>query len=143
MVSAQTKQRKAERDAERAESEVRIAWDRLDIMTSIEIAEMEDSAGEVQILAQALAQGIATAEMVQELRELRKPERAKQQLEHRMEYFAKYVEHVPRDWFVENAPDELDFADPATYKFLKTRKFGELSQMLAFGAAQQDAAAKN
>lgn len=143
MVSTRAKERKEARDAERAASEVRIAWERLDIMTSIEIAEMEDSAGEVQILAQALAQGIATPEMVQELRELRKPERAKAQLVRRMEYFAQYVDYVPRDWFVENAPDELNFDDPTTYRMLKTKKFAELSQMLAFGASQQEQATKN
>jgi len=143
MVTTRTKERKAERDAERAANEVQIAWDRLDIMTSIEIAELEDAAGEVQILAQALSQGIATAEMVQELRELRKPERAKKQIEQRMSYFAQYVDNVPRDWFTDKAPDELDFSDPATYKYLKTKRFSELSQMLAFGAEQQETAAKN
>lgn len=141
--TTRAKEREAARESERAEQEVRIAWNRLDIMTSIEIAELEDASAEVQILAQALAQGIADTEMIRELRELRKPERAKAQLAKRMEYFAQYVEYVPRDWFVENAPDELDFGSPETYKFLRTTKFGELSQLLAFGAAQAEAATKN
>lgn len=143
MASARAKNAKAKREQEQADSEPRIKWHELDIMTSIELAEMEDAAGEVQVLAQALANGIATQEMVERLLELRSPERAKAQIMQRLENLAKYVEFVPRDWFTDAAPDELDFSEPTTYKMLRTARFGELSQMLAFGQKQADTAGKN
>ena len=143
MVSAQTKNRKLERDAERAAQEVRIAWHKLSIEDSIRFAEIDDVLGDANVLAQALAQGIATTEMVERLLEMRKPEYSKALIVKRREFLAEYVEYVPHDWFTDKAPAELDFSNADTYKFLQTARFNELCSMMRFGQPQQEAASKN
>lgn len=42
---------------------------------------------------------------------------------------ARIVRYVPRDWFVNRAPEPLDFSDPDTYRYLKRDKFQELQKM--------------
>lgn len=38
----------------------------------------------------------------------------------------KAIVSLPRDWFVDEAPDELDMSDPDVLKWLKVSKFDEL-----------------
>jgi len=121
----------------------KIAWHKLDIMTSLKIAEDNDDVGEIQVLVQALANGVATTEMVERLLELRAPQYQRTKLKDRMEIYAKYVEWLPQDWFVEGAPTSLDFGNPETYKLLRAKYFGELYRLITFGAQQAEASGGN
>jgi hypothetical protein len=125
------------------EEQPRIAWHKLDIMTTLEIAEDQDDVGEIQVLAQALANNIATTEMVQRLLELRNPERQREKIKKQLALYAQYVEWLPQDWFVESAPTNLDFGNPETYKLLRSKRFGELYRLIAFGSQQAENAGKN
>jgi hypothetical protein len=121
----------------------KIAWHKLDIMTTLEIAEEQDEMGEAQILAQALAHKIATPDMVQRLLEIRNPEHQREKIKKQMELYARYVEWLPEDWFVEGAPETIDFSDPETYKMMRSKRFAELYRLLAFGSQQADNAGGN
>jgi hypothetical protein len=123
----------------------RIAWHKLGITTTLELADDIDDSGEIQILAKALENGIATTEMVQDLIRLRKEQKQVQEekIQRQRELYAKYVEWLPENWFVEGAPAQPDFSDPETYKLLRAKRFGELYRILAFGSEQAEVAGGN
>jgi len=45
-------------------------------------------------------------------------------------FISRFVEYVPRDWFVKSAPENLSFSDPSTYDYLKSKRFMDLIQLM-------------
>ena len=111
-----------------------IAWDRLGIMESLELAEMEEANGEIQILSQLVMRGQATIEQTTRLLELRDPIRQREHISRQMTVMAKFVTDVPREWLVAGAPTDIDWSDGESYKYLRTTYFRILYQSLMFGS---------
>ena len=51
------------------------------------------------------------------------------------DYLAKITVTVPRKWLVKDAPDTLDFSEPASFGYLKQKYVAAM--MEAFGKAQE------
>lgn len=47
------------------------------------------------------------------------------------DWLAQVTTSVPREWFVDRAPDKLDLTDPDTYKWLKDVRVSRLRDALA------------
>lgn len=125
------------------EDQPRIAWNKLSVKKSLELAEADEVSAEVQRLAIAIDSGLAAPEHMARWLELSSLNGRKQTIERRSAMFAEYVEYVPRDWFVDDVPEPIDYEDPDTYLLLQPVKFGELFAMLTFGPKQAEASTGN
>ncbi len=110
-----------------------IAWDKLGILQALELAQLEDESGEIQLLLKMLDAGVAKAEHYARLLELRSPERQRAKINEQMGIMAKYVVSVPRAWLLTGAPEAIDWSKAESYQWIKTAKFRELYQALMFG----------
>lgn len=43
---------------------------------------------------------------------------------------ARFVAYVPQSWLVEGAPEGLDWADPASFDWMRSDKVGELQRAM-------------
>ncbi len=143
MASAKTRDRKAAREQEALDSEPRIKWHKISVLTAIKFAEVEDKAGEALLLQKMIEANVANRDDFMRMQELKQKHVAQNQVHDKLELFAQYVEYVPRDWFTDDLPDNPDFSDAKTYEELQTKRFNELYRLLLFGQEQQDAVEKN
>lgn len=79
---------------------------------------------------------------IDELMVLTHPDKLDEAADAVRHYMARVVRYVPRSWFVEDAPDELDFGDPDTYLHLRMDKTARLRNIIRL-AQVTDEAAKN
>lgn len=124
------------------EEEPRIAWHKLSVLKSLEIAEAEGDFEEAQRLAVVIDSGHASAENVERWLELSSLEHTKETLHRRAKIMADYVEYIPQSWFAD-VPDVIDYSDPMTYLHLQSHKFRKLFLMLNMGEEQANAVTKN
>lgn len=115
-----------------------IAWNRLSVMDAMELAELNNVQGELRILAALLDQGKLTQGQIDRLLEMNSMDYQRSMIQEQMEAMAKYVTYVPRSWFVDAAPETLDFGDAETYKHLRRNRYGELYRMLTGTAPTED-----
>lgn len=96
----------------------------------------------VQILAQRTKSENVPDGILDELLALTHPDAMEKIADEVRRYMARVVRYVPRSWFVERAPDVMDFGDPDTYLHLRQDKTARLRQMIRLAQAA-DEAAKN
>ena len=125
------------------EEQPRIAWHKLSVLKSLEIAESEAVFEESQRLSVVIDSGHATAEHVERWLELSSLVNRKELLQRRAKIFSEYVEFVPRSWFSDDAPETIDYRDPQTYLMMLPTKFAQLFMMLNMGEDQASAATGN
>lgn len=125
------------------EEQPRIAWHKLSVLKSLEIAESESTFEEVQRLSVVIDSGLASAEHVERWMELSTLENRKELLRRRAKIFSEFVEYVPRSWFSEDAPETIDYRDPKTYLLMLPTKFSTLFRMLNMGEEQAESVTKN
>jgi hypothetical protein len=46
------------------------------------------------------------------------------------QYLAKVVTHVPREWLISSAPEQIDWSDTASYNYLRASKMIELRKAM-------------
>jgi hypothetical protein len=41
-------------------------------------------------------------------------------------YMAKIITYIPRDWLINSAPESIDWKDPASLNYIRSKKVGDL-----------------
>jgi hypothetical protein len=128
------------------EERVELDFGDLSFGESTEFAMLESRiqrAGVLQMQLAALPKDeAAPLEIINELAALTSPENMREIFEAAQREMSRVVKRVPRSWFVSSAPSVLDFADPATYAYLRADKARELRQMIT-KAKQPEEVTKN
>jgi hypothetical protein len=110
-----------------------INWDKVSLGLLQPMGKYRIKPQRLRILSQLFGENRLPDKHVEELLELSATDWESEAQADTCKLFAQCVVSLPRDWFVDAAPKQLDFADEKTYMYLKTRKMTELSVFIQSG----------